>query len=372
MNEPQKQSELFVITSDEAKVECLGKVFASDKERRDYFLERLREGLQELIQTLSGVYFTTTDDLLLRLRSLKQWPTGEPAQLSILAERISEAARHTGRNKDLLQLWKDQTGFPNGQIEDILRLSDPPYFTLCPNPFLYELISYYGKPYNRDSVDYRREPFAVDVSEGKSDAVYNAHGYHTKVPHRAIMRYILHYTEPNDVILDGFCGTGMTGIAAQFCGYSGEVAELKLSGDMHVSVGDRFTVLCDLSPIATFVSFNYSNPTDLNEFQKETKKVLQKSEQELGWMYITLHEASKDEITEAQSMLKLNDFQHIRARSKAGTINYTIWSDVFLCSNCGNEIVFWDTAVDVSKGVVRETFGCPHCGSSQKKSNMKP
>ena len=29
------------------------------------------------------------------------------------------------------------------------------------------------------------------------------------------MRYILHYTEPGDVVFDGFCGTGMTGIAAQ-------------------------------------------------------------------------------------------------------------------------------------------------------------
>jgi len=31
------------------------------------------------------------------------------------------------------------------------------------------------------------------------------------------MRYILHYTEPGDVVFDGFCGTGMTGVAAQMC-----------------------------------------------------------------------------------------------------------------------------------------------------------
>lgn len=34
---------------------------------------------------------------------------------------------------------------------------------------------------------------------------------HTKVPHKAIMRYILHYTMPGDFVLDGFAGTGMTG-----------------------------------------------------------------------------------------------------------------------------------------------------------------
>jgi MerR family transcriptional regulator/heat shock protein HspR len=32
------------------------------------------------------------------------------------------------------------------------------------------------------------------------------------------MRYILHYTEPGDVLLDGFAGTGMAGVAAQLCG----------------------------------------------------------------------------------------------------------------------------------------------------------
>ena len=32
------------------------------------------------------------------------------------------------------------------------------------------------------------------------------------------MRYILHYTKPGDIVFDGFCGTGMTGVAAQLCG----------------------------------------------------------------------------------------------------------------------------------------------------------
>lgn len=44
--------------------------------------------------------------------------------------------------------------------------------------------------------DYRREPFTSDVSEGKNTPIYRAHSYHTKVPHRAIMKYILHYTKP--------------------------------------------------------------------------------------------------------------------------------------------------------------------------------
>ncbi|MGC8000562.1 DNA methyltransferase, partial [Salmonella enterica] len=58
----------------------------------------------------------------------------------------------------------------------------------------------------------------MDVSEGKTDALYTAHSYHTKVPPKAIVRAILHYTDPGDLVLDGFAGSGMTGVAAQMCG----------------------------------------------------------------------------------------------------------------------------------------------------------
>jgi hypothetical protein len=40
------------------------------------------------------------------------------------------------------------------------------------------------------------------------------------------MRYILHYTEPGDIVFDGFCGTGMTGVAVQMCGNKAEVESL--------------------------------------------------------------------------------------------------------------------------------------------------
>lgn len=104
-------------------------------------------------------------------------------------------------------------GFPIGSDEDILKLSDPPYYTACPNPWIADFIEEWEKekPPKPEDYKYHREPFATDVSEGKNDPIYNAHSYHTKVPHKAIMRYILHYTEPGDIVFDGFAGTGMTG-----------------------------------------------------------------------------------------------------------------------------------------------------------------
>ena len=105
-------------------------------------------------------------------------------------------------------------GFPIGTDDDIIALSDAPYFTACPNPFTEDYITENGVLYEESKDEYQRKPFAADVSEGKKDPVYNAHSYHTKVPYKAIMRYILHYTNPGDLVFDGFCGTGMTGLAA--------------------------------------------------------------------------------------------------------------------------------------------------------------
>lgn len=127
-------------------VECFGTTFESDEARRKYFLEKLKEKLPEL---------------------------------------------------------RKRPDFPVAEDEDVLRLSDPPYYTACPNPFLAEFVERHGQPYD-PSVPYHREPFAADVSEGKTDQLYKAHGYHTKVPHLAIVPSILHYTKPGDIVLDGF------------------------------------------------------------------------------------------------------------------------------------------------------------------------
>src|SRR2546421_9188991 len=159
-------------------VECLGLTFESDEARRAHFLEILREKLRD-----------------------------------------SE--------------FRKIEGFPHGTDEAILALSDPPYYTACPNPFIQEWLAEHGNPYDAATDEYHREPFAADVSEGKNDPIYNAHSYHTKVPHKAIMRYILHYTDPGDVVFDGFCGTGMTGVAAQMCGDDRVIESLgyKVSSD---------------------------------------------------------------------------------------------------------------------------------------------
>jgi len=138
-------------------------------------------------------------------------------------------------------------GFPIASDEDIIALSDAPYYTACPNPFIEEFIREHGTPYDEATDNYHCEPFAADVSEGKNDPIYNAHSYHTKVPHKAIMRYILHYTKSGDIVFDGFCGTGMTGVAAQMCGNPDPVFKMQIESEMPgVEWGARKAILSDL------------------------------------------------------------------------------------------------------------------------------
>jgi DNA modification methylase len=298
-------------------IECLGITFESEEERKQYFR-------------------------------------------NILAEKLKDPK------------FRSIEGFPLGKDEHILALSDPPYYTACPNPWIDDFISFWNNERQNLNINntelYHREPFAADVSEGKNDPIYNAHSYHTKVPHKAIMRYILHYTEPGDIVFDGFCGTGMTGVAAQLCGDKPTVESLGYRVDREgiiyqkepdengkenwipfSKLGARRAILNDLSPAATFIAYNYNTPFDVEEFEREAKRILVKVEKECGWMYETLHFDGKTK----------------------GRINYTVWSDVFVCPYCTSEVVFWKEAVDKETGKVYEEFSCPHCQAILNKRNME-
>lgn len=261
-------------------------------------------------------------------------------------------------------------GFPIAKDEDIIDLSDPPYYTACPNPFIGDFIKEHGKPYDPDNDAYRRQPFAADVSEGKNDPIYNAHSYHTKVPHRAIMRYILHYTEPGDIVFDGFCGTGMTGVAASLCGDRKAVESLGYrvladgtildeKGQPFSKLGARKAILIDLSPAATFIAYNYNTPVDVRAFEREARRILEEVEKECGWMYETQHVVDG----KVQKDAKGNPIM--------GKINYTVWSDVFICPSCSRELVFWEVAVDKEEGRVRDGFPCPYCGANLTKRSLE-
>lgn len=263
--------------------------------------------------------------------------------------------------KEDLDKVRDIEGFPIGTDEDIIALSDAPYYTACPNPFIKEFIAENGTPYDEETDDYHCEPFAADVSEGKNDPIYMAHTYHTKVPYKAIMRYILHYTKPGDIVFDGFCGTGMTGFAAQMCERPDAKTKYKIEAELgkdNVKWGIRKAIINDLSPAASFISYNYNTRIDPAEFSRQIESVLRVCEEKCAWMYKTEHVDGKGKpVTD------------VLGNKVLGDISYTVWSDVLVCPHCSHEMVYWDVAVDQVADKVLKTFKCPHCGQSLQKKD---
>ena len=262
------------------KVVCLGLEFESDDARRAYFREELRKKLPELRQI---------------------------------------------------------EGFPIGEDEDIINLSDPPYYTACPNPWLNDFVDEWEKEkvelerQGKRSAEFEvNEPYASDVSEGKFDPLYMHHSYLTKVPHKAIQRYLQHFTENGDVVLDGFAGTCMTGAAARLCDVP------------------RRAICLDLSPLATFIGYCVNSNYNGKKFQKITTELINKVKDEFSWMFKTKH-----------------------SNGGEGEINYVLWSNSYACCGCGAELVFWNTAIDKTAGKVLDTFECPNCGRKIKKNDLE-
>jgi DNA modification methylase/rubredoxin len=275
--------------------------------------------------------------------------------------------------KELLDEMRDIEGFPIGKDEDIIALSDPPYYTACPNPWIKDFIEEHGKLFEEENDDYHREPFAFDVREGKNDPIYNAHSYHTKVPYKAIMRYILHYTNPGDVVFDGFCGTGMTGVAAQMCDNEKVIRSLGYIVDSNGSIydknnkriskiGPRYTILNELSPAASFIAYHHNTSSEIEKFKKTAKNIIYEVEKECGWMYETKH------MSEGKPQYEQDI--HGNRRPIIGKVDFTVWSDVFVCPNCAGEIVFWYAAVDKNKNKVSDEFKCPHCHALVTKRSL--
>lgn len=247
------------------------------------------------------------------------------------------------RFQSKIEAMKSIEGFPVGKTEDIVRLSSLPEYTACPNPYLSEFIAEYGHPYVEEEDDYHREPYATDVAEDKHDLIYNIHSYHTKVPPKAIKAFIEHYTCPGDIVLDSFCGTGMTGIAAKICNDGG------------MSDSQRHAILADISTIAAFVAGNYNKPVKLDELN-DIEQSINWIKNEFGEYYLTTH-------VQGGKVIRGFDGEPIE-----GTINYTVWSDVFICPSCSNELVYYDIAVDPKTNKTHNEFPCPHCGLNLTKA----
>lgn len=208
-------------------------------------------------------------------------------------------------------------GFPIGEDDDLLGISNPPYYTAYPNPYIKDFIEKYGKTYAEETDDYHREPFIENESHGRTDSVYNIHFYHTKVPPQAILKYVNHYTNEGDIVLDFFCGSGMTGVAG-----------LRIN---------RHSILSDLSPFATFISNGNNSKIDRHKFEHFAERVYLDVYNKTSWVYDVVF---NNQIYQA---------------------TFFIWSSMIICPFCNNKVKYVDLSITDDKSF------CPVC-----KSEIKP
>jgi len=193
-----------------------------------------------------------------------------------------------------------------------------------PNPNLRAFVEQHIKerPYDPETDDYDVPAFDKPIETTKATAIYNMHTYWSKKPHDAIRQYIRHYTKPGDLVLDPFCGSGGTALAALMEG--------------------RKAIAIDRSPAATFITKNYCTPVDVDELQKAFEELKRKVKPEIDWLYETRCD---------------------RCGGKATTA-YTVYSQVFQCPRCLEKVPLFD-CVEVegrtAKGKPKKISACPHC-----------
>ncbi|MFW6162697.1 MAG: DNA methyltransferase, partial [Planctomycetota bacterium] len=202
------------------------------------------------------------------------------------------------------------------------KLDAPPVYATSANSTIAEFVS---QPRSRRRS--RRGEAPGDIVASKTSASYRAHTYHTKVPPEGIVPFIERFSRPGDVVLDPFCGSGMTGVAALGAG--------------------RRAVLVDLSPAATFIAANYCACTDPDRLRQDAETVLDAVRDEIEPLYAT----------------------RCRACGDAAPIRFTVWSERCRCPECGAEFALWDVARE--KRRVKGVVACPGCGREARRGGWE-
>ena len=194
-----------------------------------------------------------------------------------------------------------------------------------PNPNLRKFVEDHATPYDEDTDTYDVVAFNEPITSTKATAIYLMHSYHQgKKPHDAIREYVRHYTQPGDLVLDVFSGSGGTSLAAL--------------------LEDRKALAIDRSPAATFITTNYCSPVDSLALRQALENVRKAVQQEIDWLYGTVCDRC----------------------SGSATVAYTVYSQVFRCPRCLKQVASYDCpegAGQTAGGKPKKVRVCPHCQS---------
>lgn len=152
--------------------------------------------------------------------------------------------------------------------------------------------------------------------------VYKMHKYFARRPHN-VFRYLIDaYSKPGDIVLDCFCGGGVT----LFEGLS----------------AGRKAVAVDLNPLATFISDCQTTWVPLDEYSKITGEVLAEFRNLTGQFYTT----------------------ECRECGESADVRWYDLAYKIVCDDCGRETTLSNENKFVSDDkVVNGHYRCQHCSS---------
>lgn len=155
------------------------------------------------------------------------------------------------------------------------------------------------------------------VSVKRSDPVYMAHAYLTKVPVAGIVPFIEAFTSEGEIVLDPFAGSGMTGVAALMTG--------------------RRARLFDVFVLGRHIGTNYVNQVPEEHLRKRADEVIEHARERLGQIYAVQCGFCGDDAQVAK----------------------TVWSAVMECPDCGEGFIYYRSleAADWKKS----QMACPRC-----------
>jgi 16S rRNA G966 N2-methylase RsmD len=175
-----------------------------------------------------------------------------------------------------------------------------------------------------DSGGPARRPLPASVTASKGGNAYQVHTYPTKVPPGAIEPFVLASTKPDATVLDPFCGSGMTGVAALNTG--------------------RRALLSDLAPGAVHLAHNLTHPVDARLLVDAAAG-------------LTAASASTEAALYGSACPTCGSTERLR---------HLVWSDVHSCGRCGHDIRVWDASDE--SGHSARTLTCPACNHQQSRS----
>ena len=112
-----------------------------------------------------------------------------------------------------------------------------------------------------------RKPYSKVIQAKPHTPAYMMHKFWARRPHNVFYELINHYSEPGDIILDPFCGGGVTVVEA-----------LRLK---------RKVVGIDLNPLATYVTEMEVRPLNVDDFWRGFEDIKKKIETEISQLYRT-------------------------------------------------------------------------------------